>query len=139
MTYATQQDLIDRFGNTEIAQLTDRDGDGAIDTVVVDQALLDADQVIDGYLQSRHALPLPNVPQVLVTYACDIARYRLYDERATEQVRRRYEDALKFLQMVGQGKVSLGLDAAGEAAPSAGGPSIAAPDPVFTQESLQDY
>lgn len=109
MPYATQQDLIDRFGEDELIQLTDRDGDGAIDADVMDTALTDADAEIDGYLATKYQLPLATVPGVITQLACDVARYRLYDEHATEQVRNRYKDAVAFLTRLSRGEVSLGL------------------------------
>ena len=71
MTYASQQDLIDRFGETELKQLTDRDLDDAIDAVVVEQALADADKTIDAYIGRRYDLPLASTPALLIGLACD--------------------------------------------------------------------
>jgi phage gp36-like protein len=42
-------------------------------------------------------LPLPTVPAVLTRITCDIARYRLWEDRASDEVRRRYDDAVKLL------------------------------------------
>ncbi len=47
------------------------------------------------------------------------ARYRLYDEHATEQVTKRYEDAIKFLRAVAKGEVLLGIGGDGDE-PTAG-------------------
>ena len=52
---------------------------------------------------------LPTVPAVLVRLACDVARYRLWRDRASEEVRRRYEDAIKLLINISRGVVALGL------------------------------
>ncbi|MCL7931789.1 phage protein Gp36 family protein, partial [Halomonas llamarensis] len=49
----------------------------------------------------------------------DIARYRLYDEHASDQVQKRYDDAVKFLRSVSRGDVKLGIST-GSAASSAG-------------------
>jgi phage gp36-like protein len=103
MGYCTQQNLIDRFGDTEIIQLADRDRDGEVDTEVVDGAIADAAAEIDGRLSAVLVLPAV-APNELVFRACDIARYRLYDDRATEVVRRRYEDAVAWLKDVAAGK-----------------------------------
>jgi len=111
MTYATQADLEARFGLDELTQLTDRTNAGVPDAVVVARALADADAEIDGYLASRYALPLATVPPVLARIACDIARYRLWEDRASEEVRRRYEDARRLLESIARGQVSLGLPA----------------------------
>jgi phage gp36-like protein len=115
MPYATQADLEDRFGADELTQLTDRVGAGVPDASIVARALADADAEINGYLASRYALPLATVPPVLVRIACDIARYRLWEDRASEEVRRRYEDARRMLESIAKGQVSLGLPAANAA------------------------
>lgn len=112
MPYATQSQLIERFGQPELIQLTDRDGStGAIVTSVLDAALLDASEEIDSYLRVVRALPLSApVPDRLVRVAGDIARYHLYDDHAPEDVRTRYEDAIRWLRDVAAGRASLGLD-----------------------------
>lgn len=115
MPYATQADLEARFGTDELTQLTDRVGAGIPDAAIVARALADADAEIDGYLASRYALPLATVPPVLARIACDIARYRLWEDRASEEVRLRYEDARRLLESIARGQVSLGLPAASAA------------------------
>ncbi len=124
MPYVTQQQLIDRFGEAELVQLTDRENIGSIDAVVLTQVIADADAEIDGYLAGRYQLPIATVPGILRLYAGDIVRYRLYDNGATDEVRRRYEDAMKFLKLAAEGKVRLGADepaAAGGAQIESGG------------------
>lgn len=141
MPYATTQDLIDRFGEEEMLQLADRDGDGAIDAAVVDRAVADADAEIEGYLVGRYALPLASIPPVLARIACDIARYHLYDDLATETVRTRYEDARRLLESIAAGKVQLGLPASAGAATVSGSPEVDsdAPARVFTNDSLEGF
>jgi phage gp36-like protein len=115
--YAAFADLVARYGEAEIAQLTDRDTppSGAADEAVAERALLDADAEIDAYLAGRYALPLASPPPVLRRVACDIARYRLWDDRASEEVRLRYEDARRLLQAIADGHVALGAAASGVA------------------------
>lgn len=71
---------------------------------------------VDAYLGARYELPLPTLPASLKPVLCDIARYRMAGgERTTEQIALRYEQAVRFLKMVAQGTVSLGIEAkAGE-------------------------
>lgn len=107
MTYATQTDLTDRFGATELAQRTDRTNGTVIDATVLGRALSDADSEIDGYLATRYTLPLPSTPPVLNRLACDIARYRLYDDAVPESVRVRYQDAVSLLKRLSSGEVQL--------------------------------
>lgn len=109
MAYATPNDLVARYGETELIQLTDRAGAGEVDTAIVDQAIADAEALIDGYLSGRFPVPLSPVPLVLVGYACDLARARLYTDAAPDMVKIRAEEALRHLSMVGQGKLNLGM------------------------------
>jgi phage gp36-like protein len=133
MPYATTADLVARFGESELIQLTDRLGDGVLDAAVVSQALADADAVINGFLAGRYTLPLSPVPAILVGYACDLARERLYKDAAPEIVIKRADDARKFLALAGQGKISLGAQP--EPA-SVGGPAHSTPGRTFDDDTL---
>lgn len=106
MPYITDADFEKAFGSAELEDLTRDDNDFA-------RAELAASGLIDGYLASRYALPLANVPAMVKGWALDIARYRLWDEQAPEEVRRRYEDALAQLKDVAKGLIALPPDAAG--------------------------
>jgi phage gp36-like protein len=140
MPYATLTDLVTRFGETELAQLTDRSHTGAaIDAEVVQRALMDADAEIDARLQARYRLPLASVPRLLTNIACDIARYRLSDDRATDQVTRRFEDAVKLLDKIGRGEIHLGLDAADAPTRESGAPKAVNSGRVFSRDKLADY
>jgi phage gp36-like protein len=118
MPYCTKQDVIDRFGENELMDLTDRDNMGVIVDSVLDQAISDASAEMDGYLGGRYQLPLVTVPPVLKALCCNIARYKLYDEQASEQVTKRFDAAIKFLFSVSKGEISLGVDATGTKAVS---------------------
>lgn len=133
MPYATQADLEARYGAAEILQLADRDGDGMIDAGVIEQALADAGAEIDGYLGSRYALPLAEVPQIVKVYACDLARYRLWDKAASEEVRRRYEDALRYLRLAAEGRVKIAADGGAEPVAS-GGAEVVSAGLVFARD-----
>lgn len=124
MTYATQSDLETRFKQQELIDLTDEANSGVIDVAAVAVALVDADAEINGYLAGRYSLPLAQTSPELVRLACDIARYKLYDARATEQVKARYDDAIKKLRDVSSGKASLGIDQASQPVAVAGGATI---------------
>ncbi len=116
MTYCTKKDLTDRFGIDELVEITDTNNVGDIDDVKLNQAIADAGAEIEGYVAGRYSLPLTIVPPVLKMYACDITRYKLYDDRVTEQVEKRYNDAMKYLMRLAEGKVTLGIAEATEAA-----------------------
>jgi phage gp36-like protein len=139
MTYASQQNLIDRFGADELIELTDRDGLDVIDATVIDRALADADAEINGYLASKYTLPLSTVPQILQAYTCDIARYRLHDENPKEIVVERYKDAIRYLKDVVSGKASLGIDD-GSGEPIANNSvQMSSTPPVWRRENSRDF
>ena len=136
MSYATQADLEARFGASEVLQLADRDGNGAIDTGVLDMTLADTDAEIDAYLVGRYSLPLATVPSNLVRIACDIARYRLWKDMASEEVRQRYADAVRYLEKVASGALSLGPDGSGDAQSANGGIASSIPASAFSDAVL---
>ena len=111
MPYALKADMLEEFDEQELIQLTDRaiPATGEIDDAILDRALTGASAEIDGYLVRYNGtvLTLP----ILTRYACDIARYRLYRSGAPEEIRNRYKDATRFLEMVAAGKISLGVSA----------------------------
>lgn len=115
MPYATLQDLKDRFGEEDIYVVFDRDGDGFIDTAAVDRALADADNEIDSYLTGRYQLPLANVPPALTRLAAQIAMYHASTGTTmTDEKKERYAQAVKMLEKIAAGAISLGLPSADE-------------------------
>ena len=100
--YATKADLVVRFGD-ELEQLLMM----LPSVTAVEDAIQDATEEINGHIGGRYSLPLPNVPSNLKRMACDIARYRLYFQQPTEEVRKRYEDAISFLKRVAENKAHL--------------------------------
>jgi phage gp36-like protein len=107
MTFATVADLTARFGAQELLLLADRDNTGAIDAGVVEAHLQDADAEIISLLAGSATIDTSNPPLNLKRLACDIARYRLHGQNVPEDVRTRYEDAVKFLRLVAAGGANL--------------------------------
>jgi phage gp36-like protein len=141
MPYASKQEMIDRFGQDELIQLTDRSNPptGAIVDSVLDAALADADAEINGYLQARYTLPLASVPLLVSRLARDIARYFLYDDQVPETIGDRYRAAVKTLDQISKGVIQLGLDQAGQSTPATASPETVADTPVFSTDTLADY
>jgi phage gp36-like protein len=144
MAYASETDIIALYGAELLDMLADKTGDGVRDAAAVARALDDAGSLIDGYLSQRYTLPLAVVPALLKTLCIDIALYRLASNPAllSDDARRRYDDAVKFLRDIGAGKASLGLPAGGDGAPSevAGAQIvlIESGDRVFSRDKLRN-
>ena len=121
MDYATVQDLIARFGERELIQLTDHDEQAEVKTAKVDTVLGDAHAYVDGYVGKVYRLPLAGCPKpapvpgnanavqlvappLLTRMVCDVARYYLYDDLAPEhEVYIRFKAVTKELEAIAKG------------------------------------
>ena len=117
MPYIDRAGLEQRFGVTEIAELLDDDNsstESSAETNSLARACEDATAMVDGYLSSRYGLPLASVPDLVVGWAADLARFKLWDDHAPEEVRRRYEDTISALRDLARSLISLppGVDGA---------------------------
>ncbi|SOZ12080.1 gp436 family protein [Cupriavidus taiwanensis] len=126
MAYATRDDMATRFGEDELIELTDRDRNGAVDELALSGALDDASAELDSYLAGRYAVPLAQAPRFLAGLCCDIARYRLCGSgtRTTDDINERYRNAIRFLEKVASGAVSIGPVAGTGTVPGADNPVI---------------
>ena len=101
--YITREDLVDRFGQREIERLEVN----IDDLQAVTTAITDAVDGINGYISAYNVLPLPIIPAAVARVCAVMARYYLYKDKPTEQVRKDYEDAIRWLEQVASGKVKL--------------------------------
>lgn len=147
---ATAANLVDTISGPVVddAVLAEDDGllyrfDGqswaAIATPKIDRALTDASTIVDDYLRGRYALPLPGIPRSIVLHVCDIARYFLYDDAATEQVAERYKAAITWLKSVAAGTVVLDSTEAPLPEQSKGSANITGPGRVFSRDTMEDF
>ena len=166
MSYASAQDLIDRFDAQELAQLAVPKEHVSIDAallektvaggnraafkaaeqkaadaalVKINRALADATSEINAHLLGRYQLPLAAAPAMIRLKCADLARYLLHDDHPTEQVKQRYEDAMRYLNKVASGQISLGISQ-DNTAPQAARTVRFAPGPrVFSRNNAQDF
>ncbi|XWN29754.1 MAG: phage protein Gp36 family protein [Devosia sp.] len=109
MAYATEVDLTNLWGEPLLLRLTDKDRDNVVDSALVSDVLDRASAMIDSYVSSRYTLPLPVNPKVLTQHCCNIGIYYLANDAGlvTEDMRRRYEDAIKWLLDLAKGNVNI--------------------------------
>lgn len=100
----TLQDMIDSFGENELAELTDRKNYTTINQVVINKAIDAAISEAMGYLNPTGLIVggvyVHTPPKSLVLKVCDIARYYLYENAVIDIVDKRYTQAIKWLQLV---------------------------------------
>ena len=121
MPYAASDDLTARFGD-ELAESQPSAG-------AIAQALAAADAEIDGYLRGRYRLPLGESHELLTQIACDLARYNIYKDGASEAIRRRADEARGKLKDLSRGVIRLDEAAGGRRV--AGMPVMSSPPKVF--------
>ena len=137
MTYATRQDLEDRFGAEEIAHRAADPDNADLDRTV--QALADAAAEIDGTLAVAYDLPLAaGVWPQLRGIQCDLARAKLYDDASLDAPQHFQKAAHMRLQALRDGKAQL-IDQDGAAAPRKYTPERTGPVPAVTTASLEGY
>ena len=120
MAYATTQNLIDRYGEIEIARLSTAEG---ASTVAVDparcQAALDsATAQAESYLRAQVVVPMTSPPLAVVDHVCALARYYLAHgggREPTTQMKTLRDEAIAWLRCVARGEVQLS-----DTVPSAG-------------------
>ncbi len=140
MTYCTLPDLIDRYGEAELIQLTDRAEvpDHRVDEAVVGRACGDASATIDSYARGRYLTPLLAANAAVVKpYACMIARWHLHDDGHPEHVEDGYKSAIAWLRDLAAGKVGLpDLTPPAAEGSSTFGIAVVAPAVAFSDATL---
>lgn len=126
-----------------VIQLTDDEALGVVNQARVDDAIAYADQLIDGYLRGRYTLPLSPAPGLVKTLSVELALFHLYSRKMDlgmpDPVIARYKNAVRLLEHIQKGLVSLGIEEV--STPEAGmykGTKRAA-DRVFGKECLKGF
>ena len=141
MSYASQIELVARYGEPMLLDLTDRASPpgGAIDAAVVAAALDDASAVIDGYLKGRYALPIAGAPPLLRDLCQVIAIYKLHRDTAADKIRNDYTDALKTLALIASGTIRLDVAGVEPASSGASGVRVTDRDRPLTADSMKGF
>ncbi|NCM96148.1 MAG: DUF1320 domain-containing protein [Rhodobacterales bacterium] len=141
MTYATLQQLTDRYGERMLIGLTDRveEPTGAVVTAVIDRALADTDALIDGYLQARYILPMVATPPLLADLAQAIAIYKLHTFAPDPKIETDYKDALRSLQQIANGMIRLPVAGVEPEAQGGSGARLTDRERPMTAENLKGF
>ena len=126
----TRDDMLTRWGESELIQRTDRTRVGAIDEAVLAAAMDLAQTDIDGALADAGYTP-PVVWARLKPVGLDLARYYLYEGTRPKEIQDGYSAAIAFLDKVSTGGIrppGLTQDAT---PPASAGPEYVAGTPAF--------
>ena len=141
MPYCILDDISEQIPEEELISLTDDANVGVIDTSITDRAVADADAEIDGYCGRQYSVPLDPVPGIIRKFSVDICIYNLFSRRqgAPEDRRTRYKDAIKFLENVAKGIVTLGVDDPDSTPSDTHAPQISSSERIFSRSKLKGY
>lgn len=140
MPYCTQADILERLPETNLIQLTDELGLGMIDAGKVAAAIERADQEIDAWCGGRYAVPFASPPAVLRGLSADLAIYFLYgrtQDVIPETRKDGHKNALRLLEKIAEGKVSLGVDPAPASPSDFGAAIVSGPGRLFSRDQLK--
>lgn len=110
--YSTRADVVLAAGGVErLVQLTDYDNSGEEDTDLVNDALCEAEGVIDSYLRKRFEVPLQVVPELVRRTAANMAVHVLKSRRdaITEKDVLEQEQRIKWLEGIKDGSIDPGV------------------------------
>lgn len=115
----------------------------ALNPAVVEEAVRQAEELVDAYLRGRYNLPLDPVPSVIKDMTVNLARYWLYARRPEgselpEAVTRTHKSALQMLEAIRAGRLTIGLPS-GEALPEPGEMKVRARSRRFSADVLDRY
>lgn len=141
MSYATLEQLIDRYGESMIIGLTDRGtvATGGVDHETIDRALADTDAVIDARIGARYVLPLAEVPPLLSDVALCIAIWKLHRHDTSQKIKDDYAEAMRQLREIGDGTMSLPIATGEPEVTGENGARVTDRDRDFTAETMKGF
>jgi phage gp36-like protein len=140
MAYATEEDIVNRYGSEILTILADFDDDSEVDSDKVELALTDASSAVDGYLGGRYQTPLEDTTPILTKITVDIAVYNLGVSGigGSEQRKEHYDNALAYLKDISRGHIGLGI-AQEDAQPAGGEAEFYSEDRLFSRDNLSGF
>jgi len=140
--YCTLEDLKKMMDEATLVQLTDDEGHGIVNQERINEAISQADAEINSYCAVKYTVPFAVVTDLVRKLSVDIALYNLYSRRVEEvpALRNdRYKNAIRQLEGISRGTVSLGQDPPPQAGTQSEKPDISGPDRTFTRNGMEDF
>jgi phage gp36-like protein len=145
MPYSTLTDLKKLLPEDLLIQLTDDEGAGVVNQGRIDEAIAQADAEIDSYCGVKYTVPFVSpIPDLVKKVSVDISIYNLYSRRVEEipgTRADRYKNAIRQLEGIAGGKISIGEATEPTAATNADGAvtSKTDDDRIFTRDNMSGF
>ena len=143
--YCSVQDIINRLSEDVLIRLTDDNDTGTVDEKKINETIEEAAGEIDAYCQSRYTLPFNPVPKVIKKLTVDITVFALFarrglnaDNNEDQVIIQQRKDAIKFLENIARGLVTIGPAPEQTQAPESG-VSIVSPGRIFSRDKMRDF
>lgn len=137
MAYTDYTELKKRLPAVIVKSLTDDLSQGKYDPDFVNQAIADADTLIDLYIGGRYVTPVVTPPSIIEMYSCNITIKLLYERRMNtlpEIILERFNQTMLALADIRAGKID--IDAALNTTVSPFASNKTADDKIFTSTEL---
>ncbi len=142
MAYSTIDDIRKLLPEEELIALTDDEALGAVNQGRVDEAIAQADAEVDSYCAVRYSVPVTPVPELLKKLSVDIAVYALYSRtvQSVPEVRaERYRSAIRQLEGISKGTLTLGVEQAQTADSSGAETNKTSDTSVFNRSGMEGF
>lgn len=141
MAYCTLDDILAMMDEAEVIRYTDDNNAGYINTDVTGKAIAGAGALIDSHLAVRYSVPVSPVPDILVDLAVDIAIYKICSRRgqSPEEIRKKFEDAVKYLEKVAAGKIVLSGASAAPTGAGSDAVAITGSTRIFSRDTMKGF
>ena len=137
MAYCTETQIQNQVTETVLIELTDDVEAGVVDSTFVDQAIQDADAVIDLHCRSRYTVPFTTIDHVIQKLSIDLVIHTLYCRRQGPPlwIKEQYDAALLRLKTIQEGTFRLDIAETGPTSSYTEGTYI---QPQFTRGKFDE-
>lgn len=137
--YNTKDDILGELSEETLIQLTDDDNLGVVDDVKVAQALTASAAMIDGYCGKLYQVPFAVCPDFIKALDLDITVYNLFSRRENvpENRKTRRDNAVKNLEQIAKGLVTLGIATIPQPAKNTGSASFSSNARLCTRDTMK--
>jgi len=112
--YCTLYDIKQQVPENTLIEITDDVQANEINTVIIDEAILYSETLIEGYLRGRYTLPLTTIPVLIKIISSDLTVFRLYSRRfqadMPASIDDKYKNSIKLLEQIQKRIISLGIE-----------------------------
>jgi len=107
----------------------------------VRDALERSSSLIDGYCGRRCEVPFVTVPPFVKALDSDVAVYNLFSRRENmpDNRQKAYDNAVKTLRDISEGRITLGVPLPGPPAVATGSPEVVSSGRIFTKDSMKGF